>query len=67
MANRSMHMRQRRIPETHACQVTDTVRISGCADEGVSAYTAVVETKATYFFRRFCAAGDNSVKAKPKN
>jgi hypothetical protein len=36
-------------------------------DELTEGYAAVVETIATYFFRRFCAAGDNSVKARPKN
>src|SRR4029079_14339120 len=30
-------------------------------------YAAVVEAIVTYFLRRFCAAGDNSVNAKPKN
>ena len=30
-------------------------------------YAAIVEAIVTYFLRRFCAAGDNSVNARPKN
>ncbi|MEO6308731.1 MAG: hypothetical protein ABIP43_12700 [Nitrospiraceae bacterium] len=35
--------------------------------EWTGAYVIVVETTATYLCRRFRTAGDNSVKAKPKN
>jgi len=30
-------------------------------------YAAVVDKIDTYFFRRFCATGDNFLKAKPQN